>query len=86
MDLVSEIKCLHSAVGLLPKKLPIQIVRWGGSAWYLLGSHERAFHFLTVVARALRQGAGFERGVYSGAVPRVPAASANVAAEESAAL
>ncbi len=52
MDLVCEIKRLHSAVGLLPKKLPIQIVRWGGIAWQLLGSHERPFHFLTVVARS----------------------------------
>jgi hypothetical protein len=52
VDLVSEIKRLHSAVALLPRKLPIQIVRWGGIAWHLLGSHERAFHFLTVVARS----------------------------------
>lgn len=55
LDLVSEIKCLHpalSALGLLPKKLPIPIARWDGIAWHLLGSHERAFHFLTVVARS----------------------------------
>jgi len=42
VDLASEIKCLHSAVGLLPKKLPIQIVRWRGIAWHLLGSLEPA--------------------------------------------
>lgn len=47
LDLVSEIKCLHSALsalGLLPKKLPIPIVRWGGIAWHLLGSHEPLGH------------------------------------------
>ena len=58
VDLVSEIKCLHSTVGLLPKKLPIQIRRWDGNAWHLLSSHEpvclagAAFtNFLTVVVR-----------------------------------
>jgi hypothetical protein len=38
--LASEIKRLRSAFGLLPKKLPIQIVRWGEIAWRRLGSHE----------------------------------------------
>jgi hypothetical protein len=52
MEIVSEIKRLHSAVGLLPRKLPIPIARWDGTAWHLLGSHERAFHLLTVVARS----------------------------------
>jgi hypothetical protein len=33
-------KRLRSAVGLSPKKLPIQIVRWGGIARHLLSSHE----------------------------------------------
>jgi hypothetical protein len=58
VDLVSEIKCLHSTVGLLPKKLAIQIRRWDGNAWHLLSSHEplclagAAFtNFLTVVVR-----------------------------------
>src|ERR1700732_409994 len=41
-----------SVVGLfeLPRKLPIPIARWGETAWHRLGSHEPAFHFLTVVA------------------------------------
>lgn len=55
LDLVSAIKCLHSALsalGLLPKKLPIPIARWDGTAWHLLRSHERAFHFLTAAARS----------------------------------
>jgi hypothetical protein len=34
----------------LPRKLPISIARWGGTAWHPLGSHEPAFQFLTVVA------------------------------------
>jgi hypothetical protein len=32
--LVSEIKRLHSAVGLLPEKLPIQIGRWARNDGY----------------------------------------------------